>query len=61
MNILNLEEVKLAKEDIEIANNITEKVENLSILTNIDNNKKNKNMFYNLKNTVKKLINCCIE
>lgn len=61
MNILNFEEVKLAKEDIEIANNITEKVENLSILTNIDNNKKNKNMFYNLKNTVKKLINCCIE
>ena len=63
MNILNLEEVKLAKEDIEIANNITEQIDNKLISENpIEENKTNKkNMFSSLKDTVKKLVNCCIE
>ena len=62
MNILNLEEVKLAKEDIDIANNITEQIDNTTILNNVKENKEEKkSIFSNLKNTVKKLVNCCIE
>ena len=65
MNMLNIEEVKFAQEDIEIANNISEKIENTPIETNIvekENIKEEeKSIFSSLKSTIKKLVNCCIE
>ena len=65
MNMLNIEEVKFAQEDIEIANNISEKIENTPIETNTvekENIKEEeKSIFSGLKSTIKKLVNCCIE
>lgn len=64
MNILNLEKVEWAKDNIESIKEISEAIkENPAIETEINDTDKNddKKIFSNLKGTIKKLVNCCIE
>lgn len=64
MNILNLEKVEWAKDNIESIKEISEAIkENPAIETEINDTNKNddKKIFSNLKGTIKKLVNCCIE
>ena len=64
MNILNLEKVEWEKDNIESIKEISEAIkENPAIETEINDTDKNddKKIFSNLKGTIKKLVNCCIE
>ena len=64
MNILNLEKVEWAKDNIESIKEISDAIkENPTIETEINDIDKNddKKIFSNLKGTIKKLVNCCIE
>ena len=64
MNILNLEKVEWAKDNIESIKEISDAIkENPAIETEINDTDKNddKKIFSNLKGTIKKLVNCCIE
>ena len=64
MNILNLEKVEWVKDNIESIKEISEAIkENPAIETEINDTDKNddKKIFSNLKGTIKKLVNCCIE
>ena len=64
MNILNLEKVEWAKDNIESIKEISTAIKENPILeTEIKDVDKNddKKIFSNLKSTIKKLVNCCIE
>ena len=64
INILNLEKVEWAKDNIESIKEISDAIkENPAIETEINDTDKNddKKIFSNLKGTIKKLVNCCIE
>lgn len=64
MNIMNIEDVKLLKDDIDAIQNISDKLNNETEQkqTNETDTKNNNNsIFSKLKNTVKKMVNCCIE
>ena len=64
MNMLNLENVKWVKDDIKSIKEISDAIKKDPAVENelkdVDKND-NKKVFLNLKNTIKKLVNCCIE
>lgn len=64
MNVLNLENVKWIKDDIKSIKEISDAIKKDPAVENeIKDADKNddKKVFSNLKNTIKKLVNCCIE
>ena len=69
MNMLNIEDVKWVEEDLESVKKISEQLnenkteENKINIEekNIDLKKEEKNVFSGLKETIKKMVNCCIE
>ena len=64
MNMLNLENIKWVEDDVKSIKEISDAIKKDPVVENeikdVDKND-NKKIFSNLKNTIKKLVNCCIE
>ena len=67
MNMVNVEDIKWAEDDMNMIQSISEKIDsNSPAVTHVENQTEentegSKKVFSKLKNTIKKMINCCIE
>ena len=69
MNMINIEDVKWTKDDIDVLQDVSERIyndpdtKNSLMPTNVEktDTKNDKNVFSKLKDKIKSLVNCCIE